>query len=65
MTNYQSLGFDELYEIVPGRIYQVYASGSVFRMYVCETMESGHTIQWQNRYDELLEIGRERVWRNV
>lgn len=63
--DFSDYGFDELYEIVPWRIYQVYSKDRVIRMFVTRTLESGHTLEWQNRYDELTDMGKDRVWKQL
>lgn len=58
------LGFDEIYELVPNRVYEIYHKGRVFRMYVCESMDNPNH-RWSNRFDELFDVNGERVWRQL
>ncbi|HTW86309.1 MAG TPA: hypothetical protein VMD91_19715 [Candidatus Sulfotelmatobacter sp.] len=58
----ESFPFDEVDEIVPGRICQVAVGGRVIRLYVCRRIVGDHTVEWSSRFDELVRMGGAEVW---
>jgi hypothetical protein len=54
--------FDEVDEIVPGRICQVAVGGRVIRLYVCRRICGDHHVEWSSRFDELVRFGGVEVW---
>lgn len=56
-VDWTQTGFIEVWEIVPGRFYEVSTRDlRTYRIFIGETM-SGATIQWQPTYDVLVDEG--------
>jgi len=56
-------GFDEVYEIVPGRLYEVWGDFRRFRISITRAIERGSTIPWNSSIDEAVRapLGDESV----
>jgi transcriptional regulator with XRE-family HTH domain len=51
-------GFDQVDEVVPGRVYEVYADGRFFRISITRAIQRGSTIEWNSSIDELISMPR-------
>lgn len=49
-------GFDQVDEIVPGRVYEVWADWRTFRISITRAIQRGSTIEWNSTIDELVTI---------
>jgi hypothetical protein len=54
--DWSKTGFDEVWEIVPLRLYEVSVRMATYRIYIGET-KSDNTLKWQPFYDVLIDEG--------
>lgn len=61
MKNGNWADFDEAYEILEGRIYEIHHANRTFRVYVEEDL-TGRPQHWRVAFDELVYMDGEEVW---
>ena len=49
-------GFEQVDELVPGRVFEVYADGRTFRISITRSIHRGSTVEWNSSIDECVTI---------
>lgn len=60
--DWKSSGFDEVDEVLPGRLYDVWALGDHYRIYIGRGILGGSSVKWHSEFDKEVVINGERVW---
>ncbi len=64
--DWESFGFEEVHEIVPGKIYEVWAASRNFRIWIRKRIYGGSTLPYDSTIDESIDFDRGlKVWTNA
>ncbi len=61
-ADWKNAGFDQVDEVVPGRIYDAWALQEHYRIYISRAVLTGSTIRWNSEIDKEVLVGDEHVW---